>query len=235
MATLPDDSEAKNAGIAVGHAAALELVAQRTGDGVVGAVTYENGNGPGGGLSGSTYVYGSEPGAYQKTPPAFLLAQTPWLATMTPFTMKSSSQFLPDEGPMPLDSEQWADDYNRTKRWGSLTDSPRTAEQTTIGLFWPANPGLAYTSMLGNLVQTYSLKALDSARLYAMTWSSAADAFIGCMNAKYHYNFWRPVTAIRAGGRILIPKRLAIPVGRLSPLPPIIPNIPQPMGASQAR
>jgi hypothetical protein len=119
---------------------------------------------------------------------------------MTPFTMTNPSQFLPDEGPTPLDSEEWADDYNRTKLWGAFNGSPRTPEQTTIGLFWTAIPGFAFTSMLQDLVQTHSLGALDSARLFAMVWSGNADAFIGCMNAKYHFNFWRPVTAIRKGG-----------------------------------
>jgi hypothetical protein len=119
---------------------------------------------------------------------------------MTPFTMTSSSQFRPDEGPSPLDREEWVEDYNRTKLWGSLTSSPRTPEQTTIGLFWTPNPGPPFTSMLKSLVSSSGLGPLQAARLYAMVWTGYADAFIGCMDAKYHYSFWRPVTAIRAGG-----------------------------------
>jgi hypothetical protein len=50
------------------------------------------------------------------------------------------------------------------------------------------------------LVATHGLRALDSAGLFAMTWSGYSEAFIGYMNAKYHFNFWRPVTAIRESG-----------------------------------
>ena len=82
----------------------------------------------------------------------------------------------------------------------SLTNSARTAEQTTIGLFWTPNPGTPFLSMLAHLVADHSLSPLDSARLYAMVWTGFADGFIGCMDAKYQYSFWRPVTAIRAGG-----------------------------------
>ena len=201
LAGLSDSIESQQNGVAVGRAVAAALITLRTGDGINGVCTYENGNGPGVYQpSPCTYIYGSGPGVYQPTPPAFLLAQTPWIASMTPFTMTSSSQFRPEEGPTPLDSEEWIDDYNRTKVWGSLTNSPRTAEQTTIGLFWTANPGPPFLSMLTHLVADHNLSPLDSARLYAMVWTGVADGFIGCMDAKYQYNFWRPVTAIRAGG-----------------------------------
>jgi PAP2 superfamily len=201
LGSLSDSAEAKNDGIAVGRAVAAALIAQRMGDGVNGACAYVQGSGPGVYQpTPCTYSYGSGPGVYEKTPPAFLAAQTPWIASMTPFTMTSASQFRPDEGPTPLDSEDWIEDYNRTKLWGSLTNSPRTPEQTTIGLFWTPNPGPPFTSMLKNLVSTFGLDPLQTARLYAMVFTGYADAFIGCMDAKYHYSFWRPVTAIHAGG-----------------------------------
>jgi hypothetical protein len=201
LANLPDSIEAKNDGIAVGRAVAAALIAQRMGDGINGVCAYTQSSGPGVYQpSPCTYTYGSGLGVYQATPPAFLPAQTPWIASMTPFTMTSSSQFRPEEGPTPLDSEEWIEDYNRTRTWGSITNSPRTAEQTTIGLFWTPNPGPPFTSMLKNLVTDHGLSPLQSARLYAMVWTGYADAFIGCMDGKYHYSFWRPVTAIHAGG-----------------------------------
>ena len=201
LGNLHDSTEAKNDGITVGRAVAAALIAQRMGDGVNGVCAYAQGSGPG--MYQPTpcaYSYGSGPGVYEKTPPAFLPAQTPWIASMTPFTMTSASQFRPDEGPTPLDSEDWIEDYNRTKLWGSLANSPRTEEQTTIGLFWTPNPGPPFTSMLQNLVSTFGLDPLQTARLYAMVFTGDSDAFIGCMDAKYHYSFWRPVTAIRVGG-----------------------------------
>lgn len=186
LASLAEDAAAVSAGIVVGQQAAAALIALRNNDGILGV---------------NTYVFQTPgPGVYQPTPPfPYPGAQTPWIANMTPFTMSSPSQFLPDEGPTPLSSQEWADDYNRTKSWGSLTNSLRNQEQTTIGLFWTAHPGPAYNSMLTNLSVTHSLGALDTARLFAMTWTGAGDAFIGCLNAKYYFNFWRPVTAIQQG------------------------------------
>ena len=186
LASLPESSDAVNAGAAVGQQAAAALISLRNGDGIFGV---------------NTYVFQTPgPGVYEPTPPfPYPGAQTPWIANMKPFTMTSADQFLPDEGPTPLDSEEWADDYNRTKLWGALTNSLRNDEQTTIGLFWTPNPGPPFTSMLTDLASTHALNVLDTARLFAMTWTGYGDAFIGCMNAKYYFNFWRPVTAIREG------------------------------------
>ena len=186
LASLPDSATAISAGVLVGQQAAAELIAQRNNDGIFGV---------------NTYVFQTPgPGVYQPTPPfPYPGAQTPWIANMTPFTMSRPSQFLPDEGPTPLSSQEWADDYNRTKDWGSLTNSLRGPDQTTTGLFWTANPGLAFNSMLADLATRHTLSTLETARLFAMTWTGGADAFIGCMNAKYYFSFWRPVTAIREG------------------------------------
>ncbi|HWY54389.1 MAG TPA: vanadium-dependent haloperoxidase [Terriglobales bacterium] len=186
LASLSDAPAEISQGIAVGQQAAAALIALRQDDGIVGV---------------SSYVFQTpSPGVYQPTPPfPYVGPQTPWIANMRPFTMTAPDQFLPDEGPTPLASDEWAEDYNRTKAWGSLTNSLRTDEQTTIGLFWTPNPGKPFTRMLTDLAIAHGLSTLDSARLFAMTWTGYGDAFIGCMNAKYHFNFWRPVTAIQEG------------------------------------
>jgi hypothetical protein len=186
LASLPEPTAAINAGVQVGQQSAAALIALRANDGFFGV---------------SNYVFQTPgPGIYQPTPPfSYVGPSTPWIANMTPFTMISVSQFLPDEGPTPLSSQEWADDYNRTKTWGALTNNPRTAEQTTIGLFWTPNAGLIYSGMLSDLASSHSLNVLDTARLYAMTFTGYSDAFIGCLNAKYYFNFWRPVTAIQQG------------------------------------
>jgi hypothetical protein len=186
LASLSDSPAAITNGVTVGRQAAAALIALRNGDGIFGV---------------NTYVFQTPgPGVYQPTPPfPYPGAQTPWIANMTPFTMIASDQFLPDEGPTPLGTEDWAADYNLTKAWGSLANSLRNDEQTRIGLFWTPNPGPPFTSMLTDLAITHQLGSVDSARLFAMTWTGYGDAFIGCMNAKYHYNFWRPVTAIQEG------------------------------------
>jgi len=175
---------AKSAGVAVGEAAAAALVAARAGDGLEANVLYTPGSGP---------------GVWQPTPPAFGPPVTPWLARMRPFTMTSASQFLPD-GPTPLTSEEWVDDYNEVRILGEVDSTVRTTEQGEIGLFWTEHTGQQYARAFGYLAKNYNLDVMDSARLMAVLWTGFADAAIGCWNAKFTYNFWRPVTAIRAGG-----------------------------------
>jgi hypothetical protein len=176
--------DAKAAGIAVGEAAAASLIAARAGDGLEANVSYTPGSGP---------------GVWQPTPPKFGPALTPWLAQMRPFTMKSASQFLPD-GPTKLASEEWEDDYNQTRLLGEIDSAVRTAAQSEIGLFWTEHTGQQYARAFSYLATNYDLNVMDSARLMAILWTGFADSAIGCWNAKFTYNFWRPVTAIRAGG-----------------------------------
>ncbi len=175
---------AQAAGIAVGEAAAAALIAARTGDGLEANVPYTPGSGP---------------GIWQPTPPKFGPAATPWLAQMRPFTMTSDSQFLPD-GPTPLDSEEWIDDYNLTRTLGEIDSTIRTPAQTEIGLFWTDHPAWQYAGAFNNLVSSHNLNVMESARMMGILWTGAADAGIGCWNAKFTYNFWRPVTSIRVGG-----------------------------------
>ena len=177
-------SPAKAEGVEVGEASAAALITERTGDGLNADVPYTPGSGP---------------GVWQPTPPGFLPAATPWLGQMRPFTMQSAGQFLPD-GPTALTSEEWVADYNLTRLFGDVNSTLRTPAQTEIGLFWTPNAAQQYSGTFNALVQHYNLDVLDSARLLAVLWTGYADAGIGCFNGKYTYSFWRPVTAIRAGG-----------------------------------
>jgi hypothetical protein len=184
LAKLTGTSRDKGEGIEAGEAAAAALLSARMGDGLLANVPYQPGSGP---------------GVWQPTPPGFLPAATPWLGQMRPFTLSSASQFLP-RGPNKLSSEEWAANYNVTRLLGDKTSSVRTAGQTEIGLFWTENTSQQYARAFNYLVQNYQLDLMDSARMMAMLWTGAADSIIGCYNAKYTYNFWRPVTAIQAGG-----------------------------------
>jgi len=177
-------AQAKSDGVATGEAAAAALIGARTNDGLEVNVPYAPGNGP---------------GVWQPTPPGFLPALTPWLGQMRPFTLKSADQFLPD-GPTPLTSERWVAEYNMTRLFGDTNSSLRTAAQGEIGLFWAVHTGQQYSRAFGYLAQNYRLNVMDSARLLATLWAGYADTGIACWNAKFNYNFWRPVTAIRAGG-----------------------------------
>jgi hypothetical protein len=184
LARLLISPRAKDAGAAVGEAAAQAVISARTGDGLEANVPYTPGSGP---------------GVWQPTPPGFLAAATPWLKDMRPFTLTSASQFLPP-GPIRLSTEEWVANYNVTRLLGAQNSSVRTAGQTEIGLFWTEHASQQYARGFNYLVQNYRLDLMDTARMMAMLWTGAADSIIGCFNGKYTYNFWRPVTAIQAGG-----------------------------------
>lgn len=185
LAAIPDTSVNVLAGVTVGEAAAQALISARANDGLLANVSY-------------TPLIG--PGYWQPTPPAFGPAATPWLGQMVPFTMTSAGQFFPDEGPPALDSQQWMDDYNQVKTLGAINSVARTPSQTEIGLFWTDHTGAQYARAFRNLINQKGLSTSDSARLMAMLWAGYADAAIGCWNAKFYFSFWRPVTAIHAGG-----------------------------------
>ena len=124
---------------------------------------------------------------------------TPWAGQMRPFTFDNPAQFLPHEPPPPLKSREWAEDYNQVKLLGAVDSTVRTPAQTEIGLFWTDHTTTQYGRMLQLLAMQENMSLLDSSRLMAMSFTSLADAYIGCFNAKYHFSFWRPVTAIRNG------------------------------------
>jgi hypothetical protein len=184
LAAIGADATAKDAGVAVGEAAAASLIAARTGDGLEANVPY---------------VPGSGAGVWIPTPPAFAAAATPWLAQMRPFTMTTASDFRPD-GPTPLGSEAWKRDYNLTHLLGGANSTLRSAAETEIGIFWTEHTGQQYARAFGYLADNYGLNVPDTARMMATLWTGFADAIIGCWDAKFTYSFWRPVTAINAGG-----------------------------------
>jgi len=185
IAAISDSAANISAGVAVGEASAQKLIETRAQDGLLANVPY-------------TPPVGT--GFWQPTPPAFGPPLTPWLGQMTPFTMTSAAQFFPDEGPDALDSQQWIDDYNQVMALGAINSTLRTPDQTEIGLFWTEHTGQQYARAFRNLANQQGLSTSDTARLMAMLWAGYADAGIGCWNAKFTFSFWRPVTAIQAGG-----------------------------------
>lgn len=185
LAGISDSAANIAAGVNIGEQAALALIAARTNDGLLANVPYTPPVGP---------------GFYQRTPPAFAPPITPWLGQMVPFTMTSAAQFFPDEGPTPLNSSEWIDDYNQVKTLGDVNSTVRTPQQTEIGLFWTEHTGQQYGRAFRTLAAQQGLDTSQTARLLAMLWAGFADSSIGCWNAKFTFSFWRPVTAIRAGG-----------------------------------
>jgi hypothetical protein len=125
-------------------------------------------------------------------------ALLPGWGKVTPFVLRSSSQFRPD-APPDLTSEKYAQDYNEIKQIGVATGSTRTAEQSNIALFWRASPTAIWNSVLTQVVQSRDMDLSSQARLFALFYLAASDASVACWEAKYEYNFWRPQSAITNG------------------------------------
>jgi len=179
------NGQAKTDGQNLGSVSAITLLTLRANDGRGAKVPY-------------SFPSTVSAGVWIPTPPSFLAPATPWAGQMQPFTFDDPGQFLP-EPPPDLSSQTWADDYNQVKTLGAKDSTVRTPEQTEIGLFWTEHGTLQYGRLLRAKVGELGLSLPDSARLFAMTYAASADAIIGCWNAKYHYSFWRPATAIPNG------------------------------------
>ena len=141
----------------------------------------------------ATAVLPPGPGVWRLTPP-FALAQTPWVGDVRPFVLQSLDQFLPDPPPS-LQSDEWVEAFNEVKAYGEATSSVRSDEQTAIAKFYTANVSRQYNLVVRDLTGA-SPSLLETARLAAMVNLVGADALMSTMHAKYHYLFWRPVTAI---------------------------------------
>jgi len=173
------DSGDVQAGIAVGEKAAAAVLAARANDG---AATQE------------AYRPQTAAGAYV---PTVLPAVSQW-PQRKPWLMTSAAQFRP--GPPPaLASERWAHDYNEIKALGGRNSTRRSEEQTAIARFWEATLPPIYHGLVRCVALMPSRDLTQNARLFAAVTQATDDALVAVFDAKYHYNFWRPVTAIRNG------------------------------------
>jgi hypothetical protein len=179
------DGDAKTAGIQVGRAAAQIMLAVRAHDGSDRVVNY---------------TPGTNTGDWQPTPPAFLPAALPAWRFVTPFTLQSASQFRPLPPPA-LTSPEYTAAFNQVKALGSFDSTTRTPDQTEAAIFWNGIvlPATAQWNQIAHTVAVSQNSTLvENARLFALVNLAWADASIGCWDAKYTYNFWRPITAIHA-------------------------------------
>jgi hypothetical protein len=179
LKAIPDGAT-KTEGIKLGIAVAEAVQADRADDGT---------NTP------DTYRPHAAPGAYVPTTPPL------WeqYARAKPWVLKSADQFRP--GPPPaLSSAEWARDYNEVKSLGGTESKARTAEQSEAVRFWGnVNLGPAWQAAARELAMRSEMPLAECARLFALLNMGLANAYIVNWDAKYHYNFWRPVTAIRNG------------------------------------
>ncbi len=182
------DGTNKTAGIALGNTVATAILNLRSTDGSSTSVTY---------------VPGTDPGEWRPTPNGFAAALLPNWPNVKPFTMTSKSQFRP-AAPPALGSAAYATDYNQVLDLGSATSLTRTADQTDIAAFWAGGGGTATPPGQWNMIaravsQSQCLTPEENARMFAMLNVALADAAISSWDAKYAYNLWRPVSAIREG------------------------------------
>ncbi|MCX6877195.1 MAG: phosphatase PAP2 family protein [Verrucomicrobia bacterium] len=188
IAALPPTSLTTN-GEAWGASVATQILAWRATDGAAGS------NNP------ALYTPTGLPGHWAPTPAAYAPPLFPGFGSVTPWTMSSGYQFRPP-GPPALGSLTYADDYNMVKDLGSISSATRTADQTQIAKFW-ADGGGTYTppGHWNAIAQSFAagLTIHESAKLFAALNVATADAAVAAWDAKYVYDFWRPVTAIRAG------------------------------------
>jgi hypothetical protein len=178
LAAIPDNA-GKAEGIKLGEAVAAKILEARANDGSAAPDTYRPRTTPG------VHVPTASP----------LASQWPGVK---PFALTSGSQFRP-AAPIALNSAQWAADYNEIKELGSRTSTKRSAKQTEDARFWLTVGGSIYYPVIRGLTEAKKLSLIDSARLFALTAVARADAFLAVFDAKYHYEFRRPVTAIRNG------------------------------------
>jgi hypothetical protein len=208
LATIPD-GQAKTDGVATGAQVAAILIAERADDGFRAQVTYTPPDPP-------------IPGVWIPTAPSPPIGT--YLPYMRPFSLRSPDQFRPG-GPPPLSSRRWARDYDEVKEIGSRTSTTRTAEQTVAARFWGEPAVQQSHGAYRKFILDHQLDVGDASRLMAMITVVSADAIIACFDAKYHYAFWRPITAIRAGDTDSNEATVADP--DWLPLLPATPNHPE--------
>ena len=177
LAKLPQGA-ATQKGIALGERAAADVLGKHTDD----IPTIE------------PYRPFTAPGVY--VPTTFPLGYA--VAQHKPWFLKSASQLRP--GPPPsLKSALWARDYNEVKVLGALETTARTIEQTNIGRFWATALPDVHIGVVSSLDRAPGREITRNARLFAAVLGALNDTEIAVFEAKYHYNFWRPITAIRNG------------------------------------
>jgi hypothetical protein len=184
LGKLPDD-QARSSGVELGERAAADVLSKHTDD--LGAP--------------EPYRPLTTPGVY--VPTAFPLGVA--VGQHKPWFLKSASQFRP--GPPPaLTSELWARDYNEVKAIGALNSSVRTPEQSAIAQFWATALPDVHIGVVRSLANAPGREITRNARLFAAVTSAISDAEVAVFEAKYYYQFWRPITAIRNGDRDNNPK-----------------------------
>jgi len=172
----------KQHGIEVGDAVAAKILQLRASDGSAAVPP--------------PFTPGTQPGNYRPTPPNFPIPVFTTWGQVTPFVLKSGSQFRP-QAPPALTSVAYAQALDEVKSLGQNTSTTRTAEQTVIGKFWGPPIWNTWNVIAENAAVAHHSNLERTARLFGVLNLSFADSAIAMYDGKYHYQLWRPITAIR--------------------------------------
>jgi len=186
LSSIPD-GPSKDDGVALGIIVADQIFDLRASDGAYAVLPPYTGGANAG-----------QPGGWVPTPPAFAAAALPQWANMTPFVMTSPDQFLSDPPPAFTD-EEWVESYNETQLYGDHNSTVRTSDQTDAAIAWSPNAVAIWNVMARQIAARRPNDLITTARIFALLDIGITDAAIGLWNAKFHYSFWAPVTAIQAG------------------------------------
>ncbi len=181
LATIPNGA-GKQQGIQVGQAVAARLIAIRANDGSA--------------ATPQPFVPGTQPGNYRPTPPNFPAPVFTNWGNVTPFVLNNAAQFRPDPPPA-LTDQAYAQALNEVKSLGQNTSTTRTPDQTVIAKFWAGPIWNTWNEIAENAALAHHTNLVTTARLFAALNLSFADSTIAFYDAKYHYQLWRPITAIR--------------------------------------
>lgn len=187
MATLPVGTSTTD-GVNAGRAAAASILTLRATDGK---------DAP------STYLPSGLPGAWTPTASAFAAAVLPQWGSVKPWTMTIGSQFRP-VAPPAITTTEYSSAFALIRQLGSVNSTTRNADQTATAFFWAGAAGTATPPGQWNMIaQTVAvqqdLSTPEASRMYALLNMALADAAIVAWDAKYAYDYWRPITAIQNG------------------------------------
>jgi hypothetical protein len=185
LALIPDGSD-EHGGIEVGMAAAQAMIDRRHDDGRPGTPSFTT----------TSFTTGSDPGDWRPFVAGLAGNNFKWIGDMDPWLVPDPSRFATD-GPLALESAAYATEFDQVKSLGAVNSTTRTAEQTSMALFWGDNAFAMWTRIFRQLSDSQDLSVAGNARLFAMAYLTAGDAQIACFQDKERWHFWRPQTAIR--------------------------------------
>ena len=195
LAAIPGGT-GKTEGTQVGHNVATLLIALRSGDGSA--------------VPPPAFTAGTQPGNYRPTPPKFPAPVFTNWGTVNPFVLTTGSQFRSSPPPA-LSTKAYADAISEVMSVGQDTSTTRTADQTTQAKFWSPPIWNIWNQIASKLVTNQRTSLERTSKIFSDLNLTLADAAISMYEAKYHYQLWRPITAIQLGDSLGNPATPADP------------------------